>query len=202
MKIFKISQINEQLKLFDNISFDFAIYDYHNMYNENINDILNEFVNDKPNVSWNPVSVTRLKPVYRHFMTRGFLDDRDIKSIHDVLMDVINNVARLDASTQLCGHSSYLPDEIIDFGFDKETWFENEKFFDFIMVDGKDPISDYGLPQLLEIIERIPQETKNPAKLLVSLNQILDVIHQRNDLASFLIEGGSDTLMELSKMDV
>ena len=202
MKIYRLTQ--EQLTFEPqefNTALDFDMYDYFELVQYHIADIVGSFKYGEK-LTWNPVPINRLKPVYTHFVTRNYLDHRDIKAIHAVLKDVISNVARLNASTQLCGHDVHTLEDLFneagEYTLKDET--EEEKFYDFMEIDGKSPISDYGLPQLHKIIEQIPAQANNPTQLLVLLDQMLNVVHQRNDLASFLIQGGTETLLELSSM--
>ena len=96
-------------------TFDFDIHDYFEMYHEHLSDMVGSFINGEA-LQWHPVSVDRLKPVYKHFTTRNYLDYRDIKAIHSVLKDVISNIARLEVSTAsekiLKGKVDSLIDEI------------------------------------------------------------------------------------------
>lgn len=58
-------------------------------------------------------------------------------------------------------------------------------------------ISDYGLEPLYKLgLEMIKQDT--PEEIIVTINKILDVTHQRGDLAELFIEGGSKTLNYIS----
>ena len=182
-------------------SFDFDVYDYHDMYLEHLSDIIDTFKSGGQ-LTWDPVSMNKLKPVYRHFTTRNYLDYRDVKSLYEIIRDVISNVARLDASTALCGHGVNLLENLFEqVGETIENEEEKEKFLDYIEWQGQCPISEYGLPKLHTIIQKMPQHNNNPRQLLVLLSQMLDVIHLRNDLASWLIEGGSDSLLELSNLE-
>lgn len=207
MKIFKISQ--QQGFLLDDYNLDFSMDDYLESYSEQLSEIINSFVIGE-GLSFYPVNINRLKPIYRHFVTRNFLNDADIKNLHKVIHDIAKNVARLRATTSLSEHNSQSIEEIFEnegFG----NYFEGlspeehdeakERFFNFLEWDGKNPISDYGLPKLEKFLGEIATE-HNPIKQLILLNQLLDVIHQRNDLASFLVKGGSASLSELSSLEV
>ena len=66
------------------------------------------------------------------------------------------------------------------------------------MPDGSDAFSDYGLNPLERIISEYEEEL--PAeKVLVIVNKALDVYHQRGDIASMFIEGGSKALSAISE---
>ncbi|MDD1444071.1 hypothetical protein MEO93_27760 [Dolichospermum sp. ST_sed3] len=61
----------------------------------------------------------------------------------------------------------------------------------------QDVISDYGLEPLMRLgYEMADQE--EPKEIIVTINKILDVSHQRSDLAEIFIEGGSVALDYIS----
>lgn len=75
-----------------------------------------------------------------------------------------------------------------------------QRFIDGIYTEDKNGaymLSDYGLPKLESILLKIMSE-KTPEQKLCLIDQFLNVVHQRSDLAAFFIEGGSNTLTKLS----
>lgn len=66
------------------------------------------------------------------------------------------------------------------------------------MPDGSDAISDYGIDPLLKIFEEYNDDLP-PEKVLVLVNRALDVYHQRGDMASIFITGGSKSLSQISE---
>jgi len=67
-----------------------------------------------------------------------------------------------------------------------------------IMPDGSDALSDYGLKPLEKIISEYKEDL--PAeKVLVIVNKALDVTHQRGNLSSIFIQGGSTSLTRISE---
>ena len=58
-------------------------------------------------------------------------------------------------------------------------------------------ISDYGLEPLVKLMKEM-SEQDTPEEIIVTINKIMDVSHQRSDLAELFIEGGSKTLSYIS----
>lgn len=63
--------------------------------------------------------------------------------------------------------------------------------------NGADTISDYGTGPLLKLALQLDKE-HTPEEIIVTMNKILDVAHQRSDLAELFIEGGSASLDYIS----
>lgn len=63
--------------------------------------------------------------------------------------------------------------------------------------NGQYLISDFGLEPLVKLAIIIINQ-KNPNEIIVTINRILDVVHQRSDLAEIFIEGGSKSLSYIS----
>lgn len=77
---------------------------------------------------------------------------------------------------------------------------DNEYDFDSVLpsfTNGQFVISDYGLEPLYKLgSEMVNQDI--PEEIIVTINKILDVTHQRSDLAELFIEGGTKTLNYIS----
>lgn len=58
-------------------------------------------------------------------------------------------------------------------------------------------ISDYGLKPLLKLLSELKKQEK-PENRLVTIDKILNVVHQRSDIAYWFVEGGSNALSQLS----
>jgi hypothetical protein len=74
-----------------------------------------------------------------------------------------------------------------------------EQFDWYYTVDskGRDILSDYGLQPLLKLLIELRRE-RLPEKKLVTIDKILNVVHQRSDIAAWFIEGGTSSLGKLS----
>lgn len=76
-----------------------------------------------------------------------------------------------------------------------------ERFFDYYMWDTEGVkggfISDYGLEPLVTLAGQLRKAT-TPEEKLVLIDQMLNVVHQRSDIANWFVEGGSRALAQLS----
>lgn len=66
-----------------------------------------------------------------------------------------------------------------------------------VMPDGSDAVSDFGLEPICNILREY-NDSKTPEEVLVLINRVLDIYHQRGDLSSIFIRGGSKTLSKIS----
>lgn len=66
-----------------------------------------------------------------------------------------------------------------------------------LFSNGQWVLSDYGLEPLFRLGEEIIRQ-EDPNEIIVTINKILDVAHQRSDLAELFIEGGSKSLDYIS----
>ncbi len=76
-----------------------------------------------------------------------------------------------------------------------------DKFFDYYMDDPEGKwggfISDYGLQPLEDLLVQLLHAGSPEEKLLI-IDQMLNVVHQRSDIAEWFVEGGSRALSQLS----
>ena len=147
----------------------------------------------KGRVPWKTVSASLLKRVWFTFGKYNRVKENDIDKIAD---RILTNIARLQASTEMMGHTSYDPrPEIEDsFGitFADEEW-ENWMSDYFTDKQGGWLLSDYGLEPLRNLYSFI-FNADTPEKKLYACDKALNVVHQRSDLASMFVEGGTATL--------
>jgi hypothetical protein len=72
-------------------------------------------------------------------------------------------------------------------------------FYDWMqMPDGSDAFSDFGLEPLERVLYEY-DENLPPEKVLVIVNKALDVYHQRGDMASIFVTGGSRALSRIAE---
>jgi hypothetical protein len=178
------------------------IYDYHDKLEEHIYEILNDFLNGVPKIKWNRVKAPRLIKIWKDFGEKGIL--RDEKGIYQIKNSILNNIIRLDATTALQGHTEQSPTDLIErAGFEEyvdldEDEEQSEKFYyDYMSGDDSGYVSDYGLPKLQKLYPELYNE-QDPEKLLYIIDKVLNVVHQRSDLATIFIEGGTSTLLQIS----
>ena len=82
---------------------------------------------------------------------------------------------------------------------DKYELLDEIGLFDWMqMPDGSDAWSDFGLEPLFKIIKEYNEDLP-PEKVLVIVNKALDVYHQRGDMASMFIQGGSKALSRIAE---
>ena len=78
------------------------------------------------------------------------------------------------------------------------------RFFDYYLTDPKSGhlyISDYGLPAIEQLTAQLYGENSPEMKVQI-IDKILNVVHQRSDLASWFVQGGSSSLSDLSGYEV
>jgi len=62
---------------------------------------------------------------------------------------------------------------------------------------GQPRLSDYGLKPLVDLTSQL-RSTYDSAEKVVIVDKMLNVVHQRSDLASWYVRGGSNALSDLS----
>lgn len=153
---------------------------------------------------WEVIKFQKLKRVWEYYAKHGFV--REEKLIDEFESIIRRNVAKLDLNTEYCGHGSHYPDEdrLEDYGLsiadidgtnremDELTYnyFEDRKI-------GQLRISDYAIPKLAKLVDKMRRTNKYDEKLVL-IDQVLNIVHQRSDLASWFVEGGSRSLSQLS----
>lgn len=78
-----------------------------------------------------------------------------------------------------------------------------ERFSWYYTVDpksGADYLSDYGLNPLLKLLNQLRQ-ADTPEEKMPIIDQMLNVVHQRSDMAAWFVEGGSRALSQLSGIE-
>jgi hypothetical protein len=94
----------------------------------------------------------------------------------------------------------------VDYGTSKLYWIIDHMnfldiigFYDWMMMpDGSDAFSDYGIDPLERVLSEYDEELP-PEKVLVIVNKALDVYHQRGDMASIFVTGGSRALSKIAE---
>jgi len=136
-----------------------------------------------------------LKRVWMQFGKYNKINSNDLDKISD---QMLTNIARLRASTEMMGHSRIGKQDIEDetgYEFTDEEWNDWMASY-FTDLNGDWLLSDYGLPKLEKIYPSI-FNAKTDEEKLYAIDKALNVIHQRSDLASMFVEGGSKTLMDI-----
>ena len=172
-------------------------YEYFDAEREAIDEVLSEFKISKPNTTqpWTLVPFDRVKRIWEDYMRMGFV--RDVRGMESIAQTMIKNVHRLAANTYLMGHTE--SDPLYDFKEHKINKKQRERFYyDYAIDDNKGQarISDYGLKPLQELAFQL-QKTFKPEKQLQIVDRMFNIAHQRSDLPSFFIEGGTNSLNQL-----
>jgi len=158
--------------------------------------VLYEFIkNPRGKQPWTVIPADRLKKIWKDYATYGIV--RDVRGIDEIATHMINNIMRLNANTELAGHSQIDPKEIYDEVGIKYTEKRDEMFGNYILDEnGQWRISDYGLPKLMDLAFKLGNANDSREKLLI-IDQMLNVFHQRSNLPAMFVEGGGITLDEL-----
>lgn len=155
---------------------------------------------DDTRQAWRVIPSNMLIKEYRYSLKTSLAHDNIIEKFQDI---IIENYLKLYINTILFGHSSinpfscyaiYFPEDFSEDDFDK--LFED---FEWFAIDHKGNwrISDYGLDKIGHYVSCLLEEEDNNKKL-AWIDCILNVAHQRSDLASWFVEGGSITLSALA----
>jgi hypothetical protein len=122
---------------------------------------------------------------------------RDESGVDEIVNDIVDKIITLDANTMLLGHTRENPEDVLD-GLEIEHNPEMiERLGDYLTDEsGAWRISDYGLDKLKKIAFDLLVEDSYEKKILL-LDQVLNVVHQRSDLAKWFIQGGRSALDQL-----
>ena len=121
---------------------------------------------------------------------------------------ILDYIEFLDVFTEIGGHGQYFPIDDFNDCFMEEnpvTEYEDaweilnkEGFWEWaILPDGSYAISDYGRKPIMDILTEL-DDFPTSEEMIIAINRCLDVVHQRGDLASAFIEGGSKSCWEIS----
>lgn len=146
---------------------------------------------------WSLIPAHALIKTWKDFINYGIV--RNEKAVYDIADIVILNIQKICANNILTGHEQYNPEEYAGSLLDKDYpdgYFEKlENFFND--DNGSLRISDYAINKLIEKAIELKSTAKSEEKLRI-IDSILHIVHQRSDLASWFVAGGSKTLTELS----
>ena len=111
---------------------------------------------------------------------------------------IVENVRKAHANTILMGRTPQSPTDLLEENEMTMNETDEHSYGNWAVDDrGVWRISDYALSNLvngaLELIH-----AKTPEEKLQKIDWILNVVHQRSDIANWFVEGGTDTLDELS----
>ena len=167
-------------------------------------DLLSEFMHDKENnikqKKWNLIPAEQYHTLLKRYMNDPIMARIPYSVVHNWFTNIIvPNALDIYYITNLAGHSSYFPSDVVSDYFDADNivdyktgseYLDSIGFYDWCKLpDGTDAWSDYGLNPLFQ---NIHEYTPNMSAedLLILINRCLDVAHQRGDLSSAFVQGG------------
>ena len=179
-----------------------ATVDAGEQISDAIQEVLSEFLaNPDGKQRWTVVPATAFTGIWQEYMDTGLVTGFKEKQVENIADTIIKNIARLQANTDLAAHGSMKPKDLWEeAGLGEEHTPELEdKFMEYITdpVSGQWRISDYGLDKLVPLAFQL-SEAGSAEEQLQLIDRVLNVAHQRSDLAAMFVEGGSATLNELS----
>jgi len=200
----KIKILENQLKniILENIDHD---DDFHSlMFSVTYNIFMS--IKNKKKIFFDLIKPLEYKRALEEYMKYGMFVRFPENKILDWKELVLTNIAMLDALTSIHGHSQYFPfDEFYDV-FDnlkipkkhKYDWTyvynildKKYKIDDYVpfFSNGHTVLSDYGIEPLFKLAYVLIRQTK-PEDIIITINKIMNVAHQRSDLSELFIEGG------------
>ena len=152
--------------------------------------MLSEFQSGTPHQPWKLVPAQRLIAIWTRAAKEGFVQDE--KGIDYIATVMIENTARLVINNEISGHSTTEPEAAIrNYGLNDEL--ERDQYQAFIdwavdLPTGGWRISDYGIDSLVKLACSLANEPTSEEKLVL-IDRMLNVTHQRSDLASWFVDG-------------
>lgn len=140
-----------------------------------------------------------LKDQYELFMNQDELDDYDKKRN---LLNKNEQIKAFDELISFFNSKSNEKLEIIDnklfLTIDIYYFLDLIGLYDWMQLpDGSDGWSDFGIEPITNLIKEY-NDNSTPESVLILINKILDIYHQRGDLSSIFIEGGKKSLSLIS----
>ena len=168
--------------------------------------VLSEFASGKYiHQPWQLIKFSEFKYIWESFIQLGFVQYE--RRLDNVIEIITENILKIFVNRELCGHSQHDPAEDFEEYGIKETeykTFYNKKgieFGDYIEDKGGAwRFSDYATDKLVKLLEHL-RRTSDYNEKIVFVDMILNVIHQRSDLASWFVQGGSKALSKLSGIE-
>ena len=199
-------------------------FDYCDDY-ENIRNVMDEFAdNPTGKENWAPlINPEMYKKALSEFTKYGKFIHFPTKYVYSWIGIIMRNTGKLRANTILAGHDTHDPSEEIaecieeiprlrsilgikddedlselDYGIISDM-LDKAGFYDWMACpDGSDAWSDFGIEPIEKLLAEY-RENSSPEETIVIINKVLDVYHQRGDLASIFIEGGRKSLTSISE---
>lgn len=207
LKFKTFGQEEEDAKLLSLLGSHKKAYSESNLYShyEGRDDIASTLVeeyaanikNPKYRQRWSVIPAPRLKKIWNDYAKMGFV--RDEKGIEQIALIIITNIHKIEVNNILTGHTSESPSafggEILGQELPEDYFDQIDSFFDD--DHGQWRISDYAADELTNSAIDL-RSAKSAEEKLQIIDHILNIVHQRSDIASWFVEGGSATLGQLA----
>lgn len=205
---------NENKQITESVDEEHPYWEYMEKYD--VYYVLNEFFNNpQGKQDWGVlINPNMYAKALKELSRFGKLTNSTFPSkyVYQWMGIIMKNTAILEANTELAGHSMNFPGyEVAEFaeridgiqiGTNYEEgseWLYEKGLYDWMqMPDGSDAWSDYGIEPLWKIFEEYNEDLPLE-KVLILVNRALDVYHQRGDMASIFIQGGSKALSKIAE---
>ena len=151
---------------------------------------------------WYYLDFNRVKILWADYARQGVV--RDEKGMQKICDQTVETICKIHANTTLCGHHSYMNEEVfIGTRFEDSTgWFEPSGALNYFLDDnGAYRLSDYALDDLMDKAVEI-REAETAEKKLYLVDCVFNIVHQRSDIASWFLKGGTNDFLELATLEV
>jgi len=172
--------------------------DFFDRRDEALLDIANSFKAGAKRVYWPKLKADIVAKIWLEYGKRGSIFNEE--GMNKIADQMVTLVARFTVTTELSGHTQSDPREELlsnyEIEFTDDEW---DKFLSEFLTDehGRDLLSDYGLKPLQSLAIKLLKANGVEEKLQI-VDRMLNVVHQRNDLAAIFIEGGTKTLTKIA----
>jgi len=163
-------------------------------------------IKNKEKITFSLINPQQYKRAMEEYMKYGQFIRFPEDKIYDWKELVLNNIMMLEILTQIHGHSSNFPFDGFYDVFDEVDVPEGNKYdWDYVyeilkneydideyvphFSNGQPVLSDYGLNPLHKLAKILIPQTK-PEDIIITINKIMNVAHQRSDLSELFIQGG------------
>lgn len=184
---------------------------FFDIYSELMSEVLLK-IRNRQQVTFNLINPVQYKRALDEFIRYGQFMRFPARIIYKWKDICLYNIALLHTFNALFGSESYYPYEEIydifdvpeelqtnDFGEIYDLLDEKYDFESFLphFSNGQCMFSDYGAKPLMTLALKLVEQD-SPEEIIVTINKILDVAHQRSDLAELFVVGGSESQYEIS----
>ena len=176
----------------------YSLEDFLQRRDEILLSIINEFKKGAKHVYWPVIKAEPLARIWLEYGRRGTIHNEE--GLNKIVEQAIDLVARLTVTTELSGYTrcdvrAELEDGY-DYKFTDEEW---DRLLDSLgdKKSGQEYLSEFGLKPLQVLALKLCAADTPEEKLHV-IDRMLNVVHQRSDLASMFVQGGTSTLNKIA----